>query len=163
MANNCNKCTVCDKNIRKHENILTCSNCKRSCHKLCLPVLDNIEVTYMVDNGWYCSHCYHDIFPYQEVENDIELIEMVNTSYNPLEHMTDLASYLINPYETNGEENIMDEIDPDTNFYTPELGGLMKESKYKTFGSFNKMIDSNNIKENNFSIMHLNIRSSQKI
>ena len=70
---------ICDRNILQHGHDITCSVCFKSYHLKCITI-DHVVIEYIEKNGstWYCSHCLINIFPFKNLDNEIDFMSTVN-------------------------------------------------------------------------------------
>ena len=72
---------ICDRKILQHGRDITCSVCFKSYHLKCISI-DHVVIEYIEQNRstWYCSHCLINIFPFKNLENEIDFMSTVNES-----------------------------------------------------------------------------------
>ena len=110
-------CTHCSKRTCLHDNVIKCSLCHNSYHIRCQK--DNIQIGQNLDN-WSCKNCNCQIFPFNNIESDDKYTEAItdNLTYNDC-NLNELESLLLYNLDLEDEkiEEILQEIDPDENFY----------------------------------------------
>jgi hypothetical protein len=162
MANIVPLCTLCQKRIRQHEITIQCSTCYFFTHCNCLPTYstDDILNAKNPQSHWSCTSCLSDLFPFFSLETADEFNNPTNVP--PYFNINNLENMLFDPFELNDDDaNVLDDIDPDTNFYNLHENSISNICKYyypETLGSLVK--DWTHPK--NLSLMHLNIRSLSK-
>ena len=164
MANlNCNSC---NRKISSQCKYLRCTICSHVFHLTCLPLFskDDYVLLNNPESHWSCIRCNSTIFPFND-NDDTDFTNIIRESKCSYSFSTtELEQYLFSPFEFENIEtdDILNEIDPDSNFYNANSNGTLKQSKYYTIGSLNKTIDDSKINNVNLSIVHTNIRSSRK-
>ena len=159
-------CNICNRRVHRHSHSLQCSICHSKVHIKCLPCFSVDDPVYSnrESNLWYCSLCVKSIFPYNHFDDDDEFKNALCHEYNApslstLEHAT---NKLLDPFDLDTDEidNPLKNTDPDL-FHLHNDSGV-PACNYYTENSFNDKYDNMNLQNNSFSIMHLNIRSTQK-
>jgi hypothetical protein len=76
---------------------------------------DDLDYINNPSNNWSCPSCLADHFPFPSIDVQGEFIELLSPaqaiSYSPLDEL------LFNPFDIDEEEGVLDDIDPDENFY----------------------------------------------
>jgi hypothetical protein len=122
----------------------------------------DIEYAQNPQNLWSCPTCIKEIFPFTELEDQLEftatLASSVYLDYSNLEsHLNNLLYNPLDPNENEGGSSILDDIDPDKNFYnTPQM--TIPNTQYLFTNPINLKIKANQDK-NCLSFFHLNVRS----
>lgn len=158
-------CQICRRKLLTHSSKIKCNLCSKYCHVKCLPLFTDDDFNYAKnpDNLWYCTQCNSDIFPFNNCDdvifNDLILDKKGIMSFNCLEEN------LFSPIELEdfSDSVFINDADPDANYFIQNCNGSLKQSKYY---SLDKLIDeistSQLYKLIQFSMTHLNIRSSNK-
>ena len=161
MANPIQSCTICTKRVKTHEKIVICHLCTLPSHYQCLPIYSIEDITYAnnPNHHWTCPTCLATIFPFNNVENDQHFQHEIN-SHSPNPHNFETLDQMIfQPFKLNDEDEIND-LDPDNNFYNP-LNNLHPSScKYYYPEQLNNITCSKT--QNHLSNLTFNIRSLAK-
>ena len=134
--------------------------CLSPTHLKCLPDYsssDHESITGSNPN-WTCPTCLSEFFPFSNIESCNEFSDLL--SPNQGINFDQLEELILNPFDCNDEEDILDDIDPDGNFYNSPTYQTPK-TNYLSPDAFNDKIH-NNKDLNYFSTFHTNIRSSKK-
>ena len=72
---------ICDRKILQYGHDITWSVCFKSFHLKFLSI-DHVVMEYIKQNRstWYCSHCLINIFPFKNLENEIDFMSTVHES-----------------------------------------------------------------------------------
>ena len=72
-------CSICDRKTLQHAHDISCSFCFKSYHLKRISI-DHVVTGYMEQNrsAWYCSHCLINVFPFNNLENDIDFTSTIN-------------------------------------------------------------------------------------
>ena len=156
-------CWICDRKILQHAHDISCSGCFKSYHLKCISI-DPVVMEYIEQNRstWYGSHCLIDIFPFNNLENDIDFMSTVNES--PLNgSLIYLSDKIFLPFELNDSDHQYgnDSIDPDLNYFRT-FNQYISRCNYFVESSFNSEISKCSDTKQHFSMCHLNIRSIRK-
>ena len=156
-------CWICDRKILQHAHDISCSVCFRSYHLKRISI-DPVVIEYIEQNRstWYCSHCLINIFPFNNLENDIDFMSTVNES--PLNgSLIYLSDKIFLPFELNDSDHQYgnDSIDPDLNYFRT-FNQYISRCNYFVESSFNSEISKCSNTKQHFSMCHLNIRSIRK-
>ena len=162
MAN----CNVCNMRILSHSIHLKCSVCFSFVHIRCIPYVNSNDHDFIESNrdGWFCTRCTENIFPFNQVCDDDEFLRNLSENWEiNLGHVFANASHfdrLFVPFEINEDETSpLYDTDPDINFYQGIQNNSINSCDYYYENSFNKKCRDLDIKENNLSFLHCNIRS----
>ena len=160
------KCSTCLKNIQINGKKVNCYNKLHWFHRKCLPNFDEKDYDYAKDtnNLWSCSICNINNFPFNIIDDNEEFIKQSsnNVSISLLNSNFDLIDKILNPDELNREiqDQYLNDIDPDLNFFTQELADTLNSSNYTSVDIINKKLFD--MKNPGFSVLNLNIRSAPK-
>ena len=158
-------CYDCNKKILSKHNYLKCSTCLKYFNLECLQYLNLNEYRQIIHSktAWSCTFCLENIFPFYNIEdNNIFLDLVTNNIYPDDKHkqFSNLDNTTFVPFEL--EESVhsdyLKDIDPDKHFYN----SVSINSEYYTTQMFNSKVESCNLTDNSFSLLHLNIRSAPK-
>jgi hypothetical protein len=158
MANPHPICNLCKKGITQHVSTISCSTCNLPTHSKCLLLYMDSDIQYAKTNAnhWSCPTCLSDLFPFFDITNNDEIINCLQNiaPYN----LEVLENMLFDPFELNEDGGILDEIDPDNNFYNIHANSLVNTCKYLQPEQLRSI--TNKFKYPlNLSAMHLNICS----
>ena len=152
------KCNVCHVKIMTHSKILRCSLCHNVYHIKCITLnkKEQQEYTHMA-NEWTCPHCYRDIFPFNNIEDDEEFVR------NACPTIPLMNDKIFTPFELNENNNnlTIHDVDPDINYYHDINYLLTYKCHYYHEDSFSNEVIKQSV-PNMFSICHVNIRSAKK-
>jgi hypothetical protein len=117
-----------------HNNTAKCSACDSHWHAKCLPVYSTEDFLYASNatNNWTCPHSLRDLFPFNDIDNNIDFIQAIT---NPISNTIDiesLESMIYDPFDTNNndEEGFLSDIDQDKNCLGEIRGTTISECKY---------------------------------
>ena len=120
------------------------------------------------DTPWYCRLCNENIFAFNQIDDDSEFESAIRNFMSSSLCHDGLDRYqgieIFDPFELNDDDSdkiieYQGELDPDKNYFNQLAHHLSKSSNYYIEESFNKYIQRNNVNKEDFSIMHVNIRS----
>ena len=157
-------CTVCENLVQNRNNAILCTYCNLQFHMRCIKFYDtkDINMAQKNTNGWMCKDCRDEVFPFRDIEDITAL--MKSSLADPVlmpEDMLNQNFFIDQDSETMDENNILDSINPDLNFYA-DCESIVKDSKYFSIDTFNEAIIPNMSKKQHFSLLHTNIRSMSK-
>ena len=118
---------------------------------------------------WYCRLCNETIFAFNLIEDDSEFQSTIRNFMSNSLYLDILGRYqdseIFDPFELNlsDNDNIFEyqgELDPDKNYFSQLAHHLSKSSNYYIEESFNKYIQRNSVINDDFYVMHVNIRST---
>ena len=117
-----------------HDNTANCTTCYTHWHAKCLPIYSTDDFQYASNpaNNWTCPHCLRDLFPFNNIENNIDFIQAItNPNPNTID-IESLESMIYDPFDTNNadEEGFLSDIDPDKKFLGEIRGTAISECKY---------------------------------
>ena len=154
------RCRKCNKRVFATSKVFYCSLCESVTHLKCLPDYSESDLEYIntPSLNWSCPSCLKDHFPFSSIEDHLEFTDIlasaVGINYSLLDEL------IINPFDINGEEGVLDDIDPDGNFFnSPSL--QPPKTQYLTSDALNN-ITRDPHKLHHFSTLHTNIRSTKK-
>jgi hypothetical protein len=109
-------------------------------------------------NYWSCTKCLEHIFPFFLIDP----AEFQQTAINPhIPIPPSVEDLLFDPFELNDETGVLDDIDPDKNFYNLQANNISSICKFLHIDQLNK--DIHNLPNKpNLTVLHLNIRSLSK-
>ena len=152
-------CPTCDRRVHNHSYCLKCCNCLQLYHLKCV-TLNKDEQNILLTNKaiWICLKCNIDIFPFNNIDEDVDFLQACQTS-SQNELLTSTLIY--NPFQSNENDYIIwSEFDPDFNFYCEQnifSGFLCKYFKDESFNEKLSSLSSEDVLS--FSLCHINIRS----
>ena len=153
-------CGVCKKNVKRNDKFAECSNCKVKYHQKCLPLylMEDLEYAKLNTNYWSCPHCLKELFPLYTVEDKELRAFLTGTDRNCIEQLSEL---LYDPFESNEERGVFEDIDPDDNYLNVLASQSVHKCKYYLPSALKDEIDKRTIPPS-LSMLHLNIRSTKK-
>ena len=91
---------ICVKNILTHARKVTCCICHKLFHVKCI----SLSPEYMIsiqDNSesWYCTYCIQTVFPFNNIEDDIDFFAEIEQSSSPDKSLMYLSDNLLIPFE----------------------------------------------------------------
>ena len=109
-----------------------------------------------------CLNCNSSIFPFNSTVNDDEFVTYLWEHFKPTLTQIQLDCLAFNSLESNNLETktFLDDADPDINFFS-QVQPSNISSKYYDENNFNTELGEIS-ERNNFSLLHLNIRSVPK-
>ena len=166
MANSLpENCNICSHRIKRHEKTINCTLCLQYSHTQCLPTYMDFDIEYASEgsNLWTCPICLKELFPFNLIEEDAEVLEACSTPANHDINLNTLNSMIYDPFNTLDDdgEDFFDDIDPDQNYLREFRGSTTKNCKY--FYS-SKLLDelTPKLPKIELALIHLNIRSTPK-
>ena len=162
---NLNRCVCCSKKLQSHSSIMNCSACNASYHIKCISVSkkDSIYVNRL-SNPWICLRCVNECLPFNHLEDDLFYDSTVSNYCPSIGISLDDLNESRNTFYTvdRSDDDILSplhDIDPDEQFYR-FLPGFFNTSAYYNANTFNKKCIESRITSNNFSLIHVNVRSA---
>ena len=162
-----NVCNMCIKRVLSHARRMQCSFCKCKVHLSCLPAVDknNALYTNRESENWMCIKCCAEIFPFNHYIDDSHFLDVLSKTFSSCKShvsLADLENKIFIPFEVNDDPSIHESShDPDYHYYNMS-NQLRSACDYHTEDSFNIYCTNKNVGNNNFSILHANIRSVPK-
>ena len=157
------KCNICSGRILSHSRTMKCELCYNHCHLKCISLNSDERSNIMRDtNCWYCHLCLSSVFHFNHIGDDSEFYKAIWTKDIWNVDLLDLSDKVFNPLENLDRElnDLLDEYDPDLNFYNEIYQKSMHKCDYLTESSFkDKLSLSKCIAAASFSLCHINIRS----
>jgi hypothetical protein len=163
MANTPNRCNICWQPTRPFNKTLKCSTCQTLIHIKCLPYYqtDDIEYAKLPENQWSCTLCLKILFPFFESDNTLlQTNNSVETIYHDIDQLNNLPNDIMG-MQWDEEGDIMEDIDPDTNYYNSDDSTNPNNCLYYHPNGLNLESAKHSAKES-LSIFHVNIRSLRK-
>jgi hypothetical protein len=161
MANLNLFCNICKKGFTQHVSTIHCSLCNLHVHSACLPLYmaDDILYARSPNNHWSCTKCLKEMFPFYEIMDNDNISNCIKNilPYN----LETLENMLFDPFELNEDGGILDEIDPDNNFYNTHANSLVNSSKYLQ-PDLVRSATNKSKSPLNLSVFSLNIRSMRQ-
>ena len=153
------KCRKCLKRVLTHSKTIFCSLCQSVTHTTCLDLYtkDDIDYSTNAHNNWTCPTCLMEVFPLTSVEEPREFSQVL--APDQIIDFSHLEDLLLNPFKLSEEIGVLDDIDPDANFYNSERQNT--QTQYLTIDSLNDQtsrLTGNKL----FLTFHTNIRSTKK-
>jgi hypothetical protein len=156
-SNTPNNCNICWKPTRPQNRTIKCTICQILIHTNCLPFYQTADTSYAENpnNHWTCILCLQTLFPFPEDDNiSAQTNNCTETLFHDIDQLNNLQ-YDQFGTEWDGEDGILEDIDPDANYTNPKnclyyhSNGLNAES-------------SKHVTKESLSIFHLNIQSLSK-
>lgn len=161
-------CNICLKRVLEHSYNLRCFACKSRVHLKCLPNVNRNDSLYIdrLENSFFCCLCLCDMFPFYNLEND-DFLKTISEFWikQPLIPFDTLLNQQLCflPFDFNEKHgNPLHDVDPDIQFYNEHFSKSLQSCDYYLENTFNDKIKQNNISDNSFSMLHVNIRSAPK-
>ena len=163
------ECFACNKRILSHSRTLRCVLCGYKTHLNCIPGVEKDDSLYINRsiNDWFCTKCMECNLPFNHLYDDEEFHKAISEYVNnvttmPLNNLNN-CDKLFTPFELNESINFpLDDIDPDTQFYSNQYNNVFQSCDYLLSEDFNTKIKKLKLNNDAFSMMHINIRSLQK-
>ena len=71
-------CGICTRKLLVHAKKIVCCICKVKYHMKCITLSSEYTDAILHDaNVWYCAQCLSSIFPFNALENDVDLISAI--------------------------------------------------------------------------------------
>ena len=144
-------CNNCKKHIHNVNELNECAVCNLAMHTHC--------------SNWMCINCYTNNFPYGNVTNEVEFINCLDNNIvnNDLYTLPQVDHLNFNLMDLNTIHDMLPlrDVDPDVNYFNTVNWENLR-SDYHTENTFNDGFKKMLGDSQNFSIMHLNIRSVHK-
>ena len=133
-------------------------------HLACVPGITANDSTNDFQNRWICTNCSSSIFPFNHFDSENLFLEAIS-EFRLSVPFDRLLDNQFNPFELNNDSTHLPFIDtdPDLQYFndTTYLNTLMN-CDYFLEDSFLKKCENNQVTNENFSIIHSNIRSTSK-
>ena len=153
-------CGACSRRILAHAYRLCCTACQQVYHLKCISFLSKHDSVYVNRDTvpWICVNCTSSIFPFNHMYDDDEFYQSLKDEFesddlndcNKWFNMFDLSENTVSP---------LYDLDPDINYYQSVSALMGSDCKYFLENDFNLELEKREITDNNFSIIHINIRS----
>ena len=134
MANIHQHCKICTKRTWRHEHVTICSSCSSPIHNKCLPTYSVTDIEYAsnVSNSWTCPPCLQQLFPFNSIDANSDILEAINNPINLTIDLEHLNSMIFDPFNINDEnsEGPLSDIDPDQNLLREVRGTAIQNCKY---------------------------------
>ena len=150
------RCIICDSNILSHSRKVKCNICNNFLHTSCIPYYQTIDIDFT------CENCLHFMFPFNNIDNDRDFIAAISgTNYYDLTLLNDMVYLPLSVDENDNANSIqLFETDPDAQFYNDShVIRNIGNCKYYNENSFLQQCDYLGVSPQNFSLVHLNVRS----
>lgn len=154
------KCPLCHANVLSHSVSLQCCLCSSRLHAACLSLTSkDVTVLSTKPYPWICSDCNGCVLPFNQCINDDSFSESLFEFYHDGSiTLSTIRDLVFNPFSLNEKNNIpLFEADPDVNFFNDNCTKV-NNSNYMFEDQFNELVSGID-SQNQFSILHLNIRS----
>ena len=132
-------------------------------HLNCI-LLSSEEINDIKDNQqtWFCSPCIAEVFPFNQIEDDVEFVATIEDITVSGTAMCYLSEKVFIPFELNDKDHSSLLCDPDPDLhYFKSFNQVIANNNYFTETSFKEHINKCWDKDA-FSMCHLNIRSISK-
>ena len=158
------KCLICTKPFLSHSKKVKCCVCLGKYHLNCIS-LSNENISYIQDNEqtWFCSMCITEIFPFNNIEDEVDFLANIDASTLPRNSMCYLSDKVFIPFELNDKDHssLLCDPDPDLHYFN-SFNQVKANSNYYTETSFKEHVTKCTDAKDMFSMCHLNIRSVSK-
>ena len=166
-------CNVCDKKVLRHSYSLRCFLCKCLVHHKCMPCVNREDFSHMSLNHseWYCSLCITDIFPFIQLLDDTEYMNVIsddnvipddneNSNRIPFDLLREQQK-LFTPFVLNEDhDSPFTDLDPDIQFYNNHCNSVLNSCDYYIEDSLNAKLENLGVNTECFSLIHANILSA---
>jgi hypothetical protein len=161
MTYNIPTCPTCLRGVKRNDRSLSCTTCESILHFKCLPAyqINDFKYAKVTDNSWSCPICLRELFPLYDIEENDFIIHFFNN--HDLRDAERLAEVLFDPYELSEVGGVLEDIDPDDNYLNVLASQTIHKCKYYLPNALRNTLENSKLPIN-FSIMHLNIRSTKK-
>ena len=155
-------CNSCSRRILSHMKRFTCHVCSGNYHYKCIPNILSYED--LLDPLWICTQCIDSTLPFNHLNDESfnNAIKEINLS-NTLS-IDDLKLKTFQPFdfEDDIDNNILHDIDPDHHYYNTQAVLSNLQCDYFVENTFNNKCENVDLSDDNFSMIHHNIRSAVK-
>ena len=83
--------------------------------------LSNENISYIQDNEqtWFCSMCITEIFPFNNIEDEVDFLANIDASTLPRNSMCYLSDKVFIPFELNDKDysSLLCDPDPDLHYF----------------------------------------------
>ena len=140
MANNPPLCKLCSKGITQHAPTILFSTCRQHVHTTCLPIYLDVDIIYSKDksNHWSCPSCLKELYPFYILESNSDILPHMHDLNPPRILNTD--DMLFDPFYLDAEADLLDDLDPDVNFYNVQARNISSSCKFLPIEQLNKEI-----------------------
>ena len=108
-------CNLCSLSIDDNDSFRVCYICRNRSHLHCI---FDLEDTPQINIEWLCLRCSCDIFPMNNLISDREFARTVVNSEIRIEpNLEELNKLLLNPFNFNNTSDLLEDLDPDNNFF----------------------------------------------
>ena len=155
-----NTCRICTKRILSHARTVKCTLCKHNYHCKCISIEESDIRELLSNNEWFCRQCMGNLLPFIHISNDVEFLQCLDHKDYFERNWESNYDRIFNPFtpsEGNDDVFLLDEIDPDNNFYNDMVYHSSLLCKYYLMDEFNQKFKCEN--DDIFSLLHMNARS----
>jgi len=112
------------------------------------------------NNQWYCMSCMESALPFNHYDDDNDFVKACSET---IENRLSLKELILNPFDLNteNEDDPLQDIDPDLHYFHDSVNTSIR-CNYYSEENFVKKCSDFKIKNDNFSLFHINIRSVSK-
>ena len=155
---------LCAGKILQHAHNISYSLCCETYHLKCVYIVPkDIKYIESYRGDWYCSYCLINVFPFDNLENEIDFMSAINDSpaSGSLGYLSDK---MFLPFELNvpAHQYGNDDIDPDLNYFR-SFKKYISCCNYFIESSFNSEISKSLNMKQYFCICQSNFRSLRKL
>ena len=139
-----NKCSNCSKKIQNKYNSFPCITCRSFIHKKCAPKFQKDFLTLSELKNWNCPNCYHEMYPFSDIDNH----ELENAGANKSDNLTHISP-----------ENLKEKFNLDSirESFSPDPDSIINCDYYDTESLLK--LKNTEISKKNMAILHTNISS----
>ena len=137
-----NKCLICTRKLLQHAHNISCSLCSETYHLKCISIIpEDLEYIELHRNDWYCDCCLVDLCPFNNLENETDLMSTINDSpaIGFLRYLSD-KMFLSFELDDSDHQYRNDSIDPDLNYFR-SFDQYISCCNYFAESSFNSEMD----------------------
>ena len=156
------KCLICTKPFLSHSKKVKFYVCLGKYHLNCIS-LSNENISYIQNNeqAWFCSMCITEIFPLNNIEDEVEFAANIEASTLHRNSMCYLSHKVFIPFELNDKDHSSLLCDPDLHYFN-SFNQVQANSNYYTETTFKEHVTKCTDAKDMLSMCHLNIISINK-
>jgi hypothetical protein len=152
------ECPICHKGFTQPVPKIYCTTCLQDIHISCLPTYTDADILAINNgiNNWSCTICLSNLFPFYNIEDNDNIINLMLSNSNPIP--ININDLLYDPFDLNQDGGALEDLDPDDGYYNLQNIFNSDTCKYYYPEQLEKTLNNWTIKPN-VSFLHHNIRS----